>query len=70
MDYAKLAIIIWIISSLVIGILSRKTFFKIFEISQNKYVKVEWRGYLFCVMILGAAAAVGITLIVKAFSAA
>lgn len=65
MDYAKFAIILWIIATIIIAIVGKKAFFKIFGLPQNKILKVELRGYLFCAGILGAAISLGITFIIK-----
>jgi hypothetical protein len=68
MDYSKFAIIFWIIATIIIAIAGKKAFSKIFGLPQNKYVKIEWRAYLFCSMILGAVISVGITCLIKSFS--
>lgn len=68
MDYAKFAIILWIIATIIIAIVGKKAFFKIFGLPQNKILKVDLRGYLFCSGILGAAISLGITFIIKSLS--
>jgi len=68
MDYAKLAILLWIVFTILIAILAKKPLSKTFEITQNKFVRVDWRGYLFCAMIMGATASIGITFLVRSFS--
>ena len=65
MDYAKFAIILWIIATLIIAIAGRKAFFKIFGMPKNKVVKVEWRAYLLCAAGLGAVFSIGITFLIK-----
>jgi hypothetical protein len=68
MDYAKFAIIFWIIATVIIAIIGKKSFFKIFGRPENKILRIDWRAYLFCAMILGAAVSIGITVLVKSFS--
>jgi len=68
MDYAKFAIIFWIVATIIIAIAGKKSFLKIFGLPQNKFLKIDWRAYLFCAMILGAAISIGITSLIKSFS--
>lgn len=68
MDYAKFAIIFWVIATIIIAIVGKKSFFKIFGLPHNKILKVDWRAYLFCAAILGAAISIGITFIIKSLS--
>jgi hypothetical protein len=68
MDYAKFAIILWIIATISIAIVGKKAFFKIFGLPQNKILKVELRAYLFCASILGATISLGLTFIIIALS--
>jgi len=68
MDYAKFAIILWIIATIIIAIVGKKAFFKIFGLPKNKILKVDLRAYLFCTGILGAAISLGITFIIKSLS--
>ena len=68
MDYAIFAIIFWIIATIIIAIIGRKSFSKIFGLPQNKNLKIDLRGYLFCAAILGAAISIGITFLLKALS--
>jgi membrane protease YdiL (CAAX protease family) len=68
MNYAKFAIIFWFIATIIIAIVGRKSFLKTFGLPQNKIVKIDWRAYLFCAMILGATISIGITFIIKSFS--
>jgi hypothetical protein len=63
MDYAKFAIILWILATIIIAIVGRKAFFKIFGLPKNKFLKVELRAYLFCSVLLGA----GISLVITFF---
>ena len=67
MDYAKFAIILWIVATTIIAIAGRKAFFKIFGLPKNKVLKVEWRAYLLCAAGLGAAVSIGITFLVESF---
>jgi hypothetical protein len=66
MDYAILAIILWIVATVIIAIVGRNAFFKIFGMPKNKVVKVEWRVYLFTTAGLGAALSLVITFFIKA----
>ena len=68
MDYANFAVIFWIIVTIIIAIAGRKSFFKIFGMPQNKFLKIDWRAYLFCATILGAAISIGITFLIKSMS--
>jgi len=68
MDYAKFAIILWIIATIITAIVGKKAFFKVFEITQNKFVKVDWRAYLLCAAGIGAVISIGITVLIKSFS--
>lgn len=65
MDYAKFAIILWIIASVTIAIVGKKSVFRQFGIPQNKIVTLIWFGYLLCVAILGGAISIGITFLMK-----
>jgi hypothetical protein len=68
MDYAILAIMLWIIFTVVLVIVSRRSMFKQFGKSQKTILWGGWRIYLFCMMILGAALSFGITFLVKSIS--
>jgi hypothetical protein len=68
MDYAKFAIILWIIASVIIAIVGKRSFSKIFGFPKNKVLKIELRAYLFCSMVLGAAISIGVTFLVRAIS--
>jgi hypothetical protein len=68
MDYAKFAIILWIIVTVIIAIVGRKAFFKIFGMPKNRFVKVEWRAYLLCAAILGAVLSIGVTFFIKSLT--
>jgi len=68
MDYAKFAIIFWIIATVIIAIIGKKPILKQFGVPQNKTSGIEWKGYLFCAMIIGAAISVGITFLLKSLS--
>jgi len=68
MDYARFAIIVWIIATIFIAIVGRKPFSKIFGMPQNKVLKIELRAYLSCSMMLGGAVSMVITSVIRAFS--
>jgi len=68
MDYAKFAIIFWIIATIIIAIIGKKSFLKLFGLPQNKILRIDLRAYLFCATILGAAISIGITFLIKSFS--
>ena len=68
MDYAKFAIIFWVIATIIIAIIGKRAFFKIFGRSKTGILRVDWRAYLFCSMILGAAISIGITAVIKSLS--
>ena len=68
MDYAKFAIITWIIATIVIAIIAKKSIFRQFGFPQNKVVSAIWRVHLFISMILGAAISIGLTSLIKLFS--
>jgi hypothetical protein len=68
MDYAKFAIILWIIATIIIAVIGKKSFSKIFGLPQNKALKIDLRAYLFCAAILGAAISVGVTFLVRSIS--
>jgi len=65
MDYPIFAIL-WVIATLLIVLVGRKSIFKIFGMPPSKSVSAIWRMYLFCCMIIGAAISIGITFIIKA----
>jgi hypothetical protein len=68
MDYAKFAIIFWIIASIIIAIVGKKSIFKQFGIPPNKLRWAGWKLVLFCAMALGAAISIGMTFIIKSLS--
>lgn len=68
MDYAKFAIIFWIIATVIIAIVSKRSIFKQFEIPQNKLQWAGWKVVLFCSIALGAVVSIGIIFIIKSFS--
>ncbi len=67
MNYGIFAIILWIIATVIIAIIGKNAFLKTFGIPKNKILKIDWRAYLVCSMMLGAAISVGITFLVKSF---
>jgi hypothetical protein len=68
MNYATFAIVLWIIATVIIAIIGKRSFSKIFGLPKNKVLKIELRGYLFCAMILGAAISMGVTFFIRAIS--
>jgi|HubBroStandDraft_1064217.scaffolds.fasta_scaffold57751_3 hypothetical protein len=68
MDYAKFAIVSWIIATILIAILGRKSLLKVFGLPKNRFLKADWRGYLVTAMVLGAAISIGITCLIKSFT--
>jgi len=68
MDYAKFAIITWLIATIVVAIISKKSIFRQFGYPQNKVVSAIWKAHLLCSMILGAAISIGITFVIKSVS--
>ena len=68
MDYAKFAIIFWVIVTVIIAIVSKRSIFKQFEIPPNKLRWAGWKLVLFCAMALGAAISIGITFLMKSLS--
>jgi len=65
MDHAKFAIILWIIATIIVAIVGRKAFFKIFGLPKNKVLKVDVRAYLLCAALLGAAISLVIMFFIK-----
>lgn len=66
MDYAKLAIVIWIVASVIIAILGRKSAFKQFGKAANKITSpIWWRAYFFCCAGIGGVIAVGLTYLIR-----
>ncbi|HEY4111248.1 hypothetical protein [Puia sp.] len=70
MDYAKFAILLTIVLTIIIAVEAKKSVFKLFGIPQNKPLRMEWRAYLICCMLLGAFIAMGITFVVKSIAEA
>jgi hypothetical protein len=68
MDYAKFAIISWVIATVIIAIVGKRSIFKQFEIPPNKLRWAGWKLVLFCAMALGAAISIGITFLMKSLS--
>ena len=68
MDYAKFAILCWIIVTIVIAIAGKTSLLKVFGLPKNKFLKADWRGYLFTAAVLGAAISIGLTCLIKSFS--
>ena len=61
MEYATFAIICWIIATILVAIVGKKAFFRIFGMPKNKVLKVELRAYLICSALIGAVISIGIT---------
>jgi hypothetical protein len=68
MDYAKFAIIFWIIATIIIAIVGKRSIFKQFGIRQNQLRWAGWKMVLFCAMAIGAVISIGITFIIKSLS--
>lgn len=68
MNYSIFAIIFWIIATVIITIVGKRTIFKQFGIPPNKLRWAGWKVLLFCAMAIGAAISVGVTLFIKSFS--
>ena len=68
MDYSKFAIVFWIIATIVIAIVGKRTILKQLGIPPNKLRWAGWRFVLFCAMAIGAAIAIGITYFIKSLS--
>jgi hypothetical protein len=68
MDYAKFAIIAWIVATIVIAIIAKKSIFRQLGFPQNRVVSAIWRAHLFISMILGAAISIGLTSLIQLFS--
>jgi hypothetical protein len=68
MDYAKFAIVFWIIATILIAILGKKSLLEVFGMPKNRFLKADWRGYLVTAMVLGAAISIGITCLIKSFT--
>lgn len=70
MDYAKIAIIIWIITSGIIAILGRKSAFSRFGKADKKITSpIWWRAYFFCCAGIGAVIAMGMTYLIRSLAA-
>jgi hypothetical protein len=67
MDYAKFAIILWIIATVTIAIVGKKSIFKQFRIAPNQLRWAGWKLVLICAMTIGAAISIGMTLLIKSF---
>jgi len=68
MDYAKFSIIVWIVATIILAIVCKRSFFKQFGIPQHKILRMDWRAYLVCMMMLGGVIAVGLTFFIKSVS--
>jgi hypothetical protein len=68
MNYAIFAIVSWVVATILIAVVGRKSLLKVFGMPKNRFLKADWRGYLVTAMLLGAAVSVGITCLVKTFA--
>jgi TRAP-type mannitol/chloroaromatic compound transport system permease small subunit len=68
MNYAIFAIVSWVIATILIAIVGKKSLLKVFGMPKNKFLKADWRGYLVTAMFLGAAISIGITYLIKSFA--
>jgi hypothetical protein len=68
MNYAIFAIVLWIIATVTIAIVGKKSILEQFGTPQKKLRWVSWRAYLFIAMMLGAAVSIGITYLIKSFA--
>jgi len=68
MNYAIFAIVLWIIATVTIAIVGKRSILKQFGKPQKKLRWVSWRAYLFIAMMLGAAVSIGVTCLVKSFA--
>jgi hypothetical protein len=68
MDYAKFAIIFWIIATVIIAIVGKESILKQFGTPQKKLRWASWRAYMVIAMMLGAAVSIGITCLIKSFT--
>jgi hypothetical protein len=65
MDYAKFAIITFIIATTIIAIIGKKSVFRQLGYPQNKVVSAIWRAHLAISMFLGAAISIGLTFLIQ-----
>jgi hypothetical protein len=68
MNYAIFAIVSWVIVTILIAIVGKKSLLKVFGMPKNRFLKADWRGYLVTAMIFGAAISIGITCLIKSFA--
>jgi hypothetical protein len=68
MNYAIFAIVSWVVATVTIAIVGKRSILKQFGKPQKKLRWVSWRAYLFIAMMLGAAVSIGITCLVKSFA--
>jgi len=68
MNYVIFAIVSWVVATILIAIVGKKSLLKVFGMPKTKFLKADWRAYLFTAMVLGAAISIGITYLIKAFA--
>ena len=68
MNYAIFAILSWVVATILIAIVGKKSLLKVFGMPKNKFLKADWRGYLVTAMFLGAVVSIGITCLIKSFA--
>ena len=65
MNYATIAIVIWIVLTILIAILAKRSVFKQFGIPQNSVGSPLWRAYLLTCAAVGMPVSIGITYIIR-----
>jgi len=65
MNYAAIAIITWIILTILIAILAKRSVFKQFGIPQNSVGSPLWRAYLITCAAVSMLVSIGITYLIK-----
>lgn len=66
MDYAKVAIIIWIVVSSIIAVFGRRSAFKHFSKADTRLTSpIWWRAYFLCCAGIGGVIAIGLTCLIR-----
>ncbi|HEV2483179.1 MAG TPA: hypothetical protein VGS79_26115 [Puia sp.] len=69
MDYPKIAIIIWIITSIIIAILGKRSAFTQLGKAANKITSpIWWRAYFLCCAGIGGVIAIGLTYLIRSLA--
>ena len=68
MNYVIFAFVSWVVATILIAIVGKKSLLTVFGRPKTKFLKADWRGYLFTAMVLGAAISIGITCLIKSFA--